>query len=1535
MKRLGLFLALGLMLPSVAFALPNEIAQEGLILDGNGLPFEGAHDIRIRLYPVPVGGAALFHELHAGVEFFEGYYYIALGSIEALDPMLMARPTLYMGVEIDGGNELVPRTPLAKVPAAMVADIALGVVGDINVDSVAIGGQLVVNDNGQWVGDPTGLVGPRGPAGAQGPQGVVGPAGAVGPGGANADPAAVAGLVVQELQRNPGQLPYLSKTVDDTADGNDITFNNGAKVLFRGAGVRNALDMGNNNIIGANSLRFADPGPNEGIIWDGTQAKIVVATLGDGNADGWLRLINDGGISLESNVRIQGDLSITGVISAVQRITATVGDFQTANIVNANITNLNGPGGRVNVAGQLSLGADVILNNANFIGVIRTGGVVSGGAISAAGNVTAGGSIAAQGNVSAGAAGRLTSGTGGIWVRNIQVFDGNGNLLRRPVYQCPVGRLFFGTDANGAARCVNVTCAAGSAFRGFDANLNPICEVDDGITAIPANTCPAGQAIYSIDAAGRTQCRSPRSGNQTCPEGEFMTGVTPAGTVICAEAPEGGGGAAAGPCEPGDVRPNVLVCSRASRNVASLIPAGFQMNVANGCAPNDQTQVMMVTRSGSGQAAGNAAAWAAYVQAGGMIITEYSASDEVFNAVFPERAAQGSRRGSCRDNAMPVVKLNPADPFWAANAALTTTPAQSSACGYEVGAYPGITALGGWTAAQVNVGYRTLGQGRVWFVDADWQDNQAMTASSVSMLGSMMTWCPAQPAGGDALEFPGVRNNVADADIVGWNRCHRSVYGDSNISVADILRQCDGAKIMYGCRRIGQDAWQVLGQGDRASVFRDTGNSNVPTVNNGIGWYFSATRSLGFAPQGQAISRNSCDTQNGEAAKRICWHSSGGNMNGGWRCGANTGLNGDRAYERVIWSIDPNAGGGNPPPNNALAFSGVRQNTPDAALVGWNACHTSRYGATVNNLTADLAANCDGAKIMYGCRPVGAANWTLLAQGDRAQVLRDTGRGNATTRHNGVEWYFNASYSIGFAPEGQPVSRNSCDTQNGRATERMCWHSNGDRLTSGYRCGTNFLNGNNNWERRIWTTAAAGAPPADRVFASCKAALAAGFQGDGVYRLQPPGEAERRVRCDQTTDGGGWTLVGSTRNTTFDDKRSNYYDDLQRLDPAAAHDGIWWGLRQAPTGRFDVRFACRDALRAADAPMTVDLSVYDVNWYMEWTTGTDAQSCFSESNGGGDDNPPPMRKNNLNNQVRNRGDQWNAGYLEGEDSCGDTGDFTIDFDDRGMDNNQSDGTDWGEDDSAPKCGRSGLGSGQWFVWARERADFGGGPPADRVFATCRAAKVAGYNVSGLYRLRPPNEAERWVWCDQTTDGGGWTLVGSTEGSTMNDQRSNYYNDLQTLDPAGANAGIWWGLRGSGARGDVRFACRNAVRAADSAMTVDLSVYNVNWYQEWTTGTDAQSCFSERNGGGDDNPPPMRKNNLNNQVRARGDQWNAGYLEGEDSCGDSGDFTIDYDDRGMDSNQNDGTDWGEDDSSKKCGRSGLGTGQWFIFYREAP
>jgi len=174
--------------------LDDTIIQEGIVTDARGLPLEDAHDVRVRLWDRVAGGMPLFDERHADVEFIGGWYAIAVGSERDLDPAIFRRPGVWLTISVDGGADLLPRIALGKVPAAFVADDA---VGDIHPRTVSIGENTVINENGLWVGDPTGLRGPAGPAGAAGPQGPEGPAGAAGGQGSPDTPAQVRAKLMQ------------------------------------------------------------------------------------------------------------------------------------------------------------------------------------------------------------------------------------------------------------------------------------------------------------------------------------------------------------------------------------------------------------------------------------------------------------------------------------------------------------------------------------------------------------------------------------------------------------------------------------------------------------------------------------------------------------------------------------------------------------------------------------------------------------------------------------------------------------------------------------------------------------------------------------------------------------------------------------------------------------------------------------------------------------------------------------------------------------------------------------------------------------------------------------------------------------------------------------------------------------------------------------------------------------------------------------------------------------------------------------------
>ncbi|MEQ8800886.1 MAG: hypothetical protein RLP45_02500, partial [Haliea sp.] len=78
-------------------------------------------------------------------------------------------------------------------------------------------------------------------------------------------------------------------------------------------------------------------------------------------------------------------------------------------------------------------------------------------------------------------------------------------------------------------------------------------------------------------------------------------------------------------------RPNLMFCGSSSATGAALYSGITPLTEVSSCAPDANTQALLVTRSGT--VAGNGAAWLAYLNAGGIIITEHTNPEAVYNEI--------------------------------------------------------------------------------------------------------------------------------------------------------------------------------------------------------------------------------------------------------------------------------------------------------------------------------------------------------------------------------------------------------------------------------------------------------------------------------------------------------------------------------------------------------------------------------------------------------------------------------------------------------------------------------------------------------------------------------------------------------------------------------------------------------------------------------------------------------------------------------------------------------------------------------------
>ena len=147
-------------LGSLLFALPAsaesiQLSQQGRLADGDGAPLEGSHEIEVGLYDDDTSGDELWSKTFS-VDLEGGYYSPILGADGTLDDYIFSEAGVWMQLTVDG-EPLLPRQEIVEVPRAAWANTATHLEGGmVDAADIAVGGSLVIDAGGNWVGQPIG-----------------------------------------------------------------------------------------------------------------------------------------------------------------------------------------------------------------------------------------------------------------------------------------------------------------------------------------------------------------------------------------------------------------------------------------------------------------------------------------------------------------------------------------------------------------------------------------------------------------------------------------------------------------------------------------------------------------------------------------------------------------------------------------------------------------------------------------------------------------------------------------------------------------------------------------------------------------------------------------------------------------------------------------------------------------------------------------------------------------------------------------------------------------------------------------------------------------------------------------------------------------------------------------------------------------------------------------------------------------------------------------------------------------------------------
>ena len=124
--------------------VPKQISYQGVLKDSAGAPVaDGVYAIKFRIYNDSVGGSIFWETAgFVPVQTSKGLFQHILGSSNSLPDSLSRYPNQWVGITVNLGSELSPRTRLVSVPFSFKADHSD--TADISLDKTIDAGELTV-----------------------------------------------------------------------------------------------------------------------------------------------------------------------------------------------------------------------------------------------------------------------------------------------------------------------------------------------------------------------------------------------------------------------------------------------------------------------------------------------------------------------------------------------------------------------------------------------------------------------------------------------------------------------------------------------------------------------------------------------------------------------------------------------------------------------------------------------------------------------------------------------------------------------------------------------------------------------------------------------------------------------------------------------------------------------------------------------------------------------------------------------------------------------------------------------------------------------------------------------------------------------------------------------------------------------------------------------------------------------------------------------------------------------------------------------